>query len=294
MTISTSNTTKTAATTVTASVTKEPADEVGGGVRHEQTARPINPVRAARHAMTLAWRNIVKLRHSPEALLDVTLQPIIFVLLFVFIFGGAVSHSWHSYLTFVMPGLMAQTVVFGTMGIGVALATDLSKGVFDRFRSMPIARSAPLIGAVLGEIVRYSVSVLVLVGFSMSIGYRFHEGMLGAIAACLLALLFALSMSWITTLLGLVLGKPEAVQGLGFVVMFPLTFGSNVFTQTATMPGWVQAWVKINPVTHLVDAVRGLTNGGAVASPVLWTLGWCAALVAVFAPLAVNRYRRQT
>jgi oleandomycin transport system permease protein len=254
----------------------------------------MTPLRAAQHSLTLAWRSIIKLKHSPEQLLDVTLQPIIFVVLFVFIFGGAISHNWRTYLQFVLPGLLAQTVAFSSMGIGVALNTDISKGVFDRFRSLPIARSAPLVGAVLGDAIRYVTAMVVLIGFSVALGFRFHNGLWAGLGACLLALVFALSLSWIPTLLGLVMRAPEAVQGIGFVLMFPLTFGSNVFTPTATLPGWMQAWVKINPVTHLVNAVRGLMLGGPIAGQVLWTLGWCVALVAIFAPFALRAYRRHT
>lgn len=254
----------------------------------------MTPLRAAQHSATLAWRSLAKLKHSPEQLLDVTLQPIIFVVLFVFIFGGAISHNWHSYLQFVLPGLMVQTVAFSSMGIGVALNTDISKGVFDRFRSLPIARSAPLVGAVLGDAIRYLTAMVVLLAFSSALGFRFHNGFWCGLCACLLSLLFALSLSWLPTLMGLLLRTPESVQGIGFVLMFPLTFGSNVFTKTSTLPGWMQAWVKINPVTHLVNSVRGLMLGGPVAGQVLWTLAWCVGLVAVFAPLALRAYRRRT
>ncbi len=246
-----------------------------------------------RHSLTLAWRTIIRIRYNPEQLIDVTLQPIIFILLFVFVFGGAISSNWHDYLPFLLPGIMAQTVVFATMNTGVNLNTDITKGVFDRFRSLPIARSAPLIGAVLGDVVRYIVTMVVILAFGMALGFRIHTSPFAAAAACLLVLLFALSFCWVTVFIGLLARTPGSVQGLGILFMFPLTFGSNVFSQTSTMPGWLQAWVKVNPITQLVDSVRGLLIGGPVAAPVWHTVAWAAGFVLVFASLAIRAYRRR-
>ena len=246
-----------------------------------------------RHSLTLAWRNIIRIRHNPEQLIDVTLQPIIFILLFVFVFGGAISSNWHDYLPFVLPGIMAQTVVFATMNTGVNLSTDITKGVFDRFRSLPIARSAPLIGAVLGDLVRYIVVMVVILAFGMALGFRIHTDPWSAAAACLLVLLFALAFCWITVFIGLIARTPGSVQGISFLLMFPLTFGSNVFSATSSMPGWLQAWVKVNPVTQLVNSVRGLLLNGPVAGPVWHTLAWSAGFVLVFGSLAIRAYRKR-
>jgi oleandomycin transport system permease protein len=247
-------------------------------------------------SLTLAWRNIVRIRQNPEALADVTFQPIIFTLLFVFVFGGAIAGEggWRSYLQFVLPGLLAQGVIFATMGTGVALNDDFAKGVFDRFRSLPISRSAPLVGAVLGDAVRFTTSIVILMSFSLILGFRFHNGIGFGLLACLLALGFALSVCWIWVWLGLKLRTSQAVQGVAFLVMFPLTFGSNVFVDPKTLPSAMQTFVNVNPVKHLVDTMRGLMLGGPIQGPLLWTLAWMAGFVAVFAPLAIRAYRRRT
>jgi oleandomycin transport system permease protein len=247
-----------------------------------------------RHSVILAGRAVTKIKRSPEQLIDVTLQPIIFTVLFVYLFGGAISGSQHEYLEFVLPALMVQTVIFTSIAIGVNLNTDIGKGVFDRFRSLPIPRSAPLIGAVLGDIVRFVTSIVVLLGFGYIIGFRIHTDPFKALLACLLVLVFALSMSWIAVLIGMLVREPGSVQGIGFLLMFPLTFGSSMFVPVKTLPGWLQSWVKVNPVTHLVDAVRGLMLGGDVASPVTQSLLWAVGITLVFAPLAVRAYRRRT
>jgi len=256
----------------------------------EHTTRPFAVVR---HNLALAGRAVMKIRRTPEQLFDVTLQPIVFVVMFVYLFGGAIAGSTHAYLQFVLPGIIVQSVLFSTVSIGVNLNTDIQKGVFDRFRSLPIARSAPLIGAVLAELVRYSVSIACTLAFGMVLGFRVHTGPLRVLAGCLLIEIFCLSLAWAAVLIGMLVRQPGAVQGIGFLVMFPLTFGSSMFVQAATMPGWLQAWVKVNPVTHLVEAVRGLMTGGAVAWPATQSLLWSAGMLLVFAPLAVRAYRRR-
>lgn len=247
-------------------------------------------------SLTLAWRNIVRIRQNPEALADVTFQPIIFTVLFVFVFGGAVAGGggWREYLQFVMPGLLVQGVVFATMGTGIGLNDDFAKGVFDRFRSLPIARSAPLVGAVLGDAVRFMMSIVIMVAFTSILGFRFHGGFVNAVLAMVLVLAFALSLCWAWVWIGLKMKTAQGVQGVAFLVMFPLTFGSNVFVPLNTLPGWLQEFVKVNPVRHLVDTMRGLMLGGPVQTPLLWTLGWMAAFIAVFAPLAIGAYRKRT
>ena len=257
----------------------------------EQGTRPFPLLR---HSLVLAGRAVRKIRRTPEQFIDVTLQPIIFVILFVYVFGGAISGSTHDYLQYVLPAIMVQTVLFSSLSIGVNLNTDIKKGVFDRFRSLPIGRSAPLIGAVSAEVVRFSTSVIVLMGFGYALGFRVGTDQLSALAGCLLAIAFALCMSWVAVFLGTWLRESGAVQGIGFLVMFPLTFGSNMFVPTSSLPGWLQGWVKINPVTHLTDAIRGLLVGGPVAGPVGWSVLTGAIILAIFAPLAVATYRRKT
>ena len=264
---------------------------------HRQQAplrRRIGAGQALAHSLTLAWRNVTQLKHSPEKLLDVILMPIVFLVLFLFVFGGAVAGSTHAYLELLLPGLVAQMAVFATMGLGTALCEDIHKGVFDRFRSLPIARSAPLVGAVLGDTARFCVVMVVLTGFGSLLGFRFHTGVLPVLAAFALAYVFYLAVCWISVLIGLVAPSPETVQGIAFIFIMPLVFGSSILMpSTASMPGWLQAWVKVNPVTSLADAVRGLTVGGPVASHAMYALAWAAGIVVVAFPLAMRMYRRR-
>ena len=249
---------------------------------------------ALAHSLTLAWRNVTQLKHSPEKLLDVILMPIVFLVLFLFVFGGAVAGSTHAYLELLLPGLVAQMAVFATMGLGTALCEDIHKGVFDRFRSLPIARSSPLVGAVLGDTARFCVVMVVLTGFGSLLGFRFHTGVLAVLAAFGLAYVFYLAVCWISVLIGLVAPSPETVQGIAFIFIMPLVFGSSILLpNTQSMPGWLQAWVKVNPVTSLADAVRGLTVGGPVASHAMYALAWAAGIVIVAFPLAMRMYRRR-
>ena len=251
------------------------------------------PFPLVRHSLALAHRTILRIRRTPEQLFDVTFQPIIFVVLFVYLFGGAISGSTHDYLQYVLPALMVQTVLFSSMTIGVNLNTDIGKGVFDRFRSLPIPRSAPLVGAVLGDVVRYLISIVVLIAFGYVIGFRVQTDPLQTALGCLVLVVFSLCLCWISVLIGMLVREPGGVQGISFMLMFPLTFGSSMFVPVDTMPGWLQAWVHVNPVTHLTDTVRGLMVGGAVAWPLVQTLLWAAGILAVFAPLAVRAYRRR-
>jgi oleandomycin transport system permease protein len=253
----------------------------------------VSPTRAARHGLTLAWRSVRKLQHSPDQLLDVLLMPITFVVVFVFLFGKAVAGDWHAYLQFVLPGIAVQTLLFASMGTALALNADLRTGIFDRFRSLPIARSAPLTGHLLGDLVRYAVSLVLVFGFGAALGFRTHGGPLAVLAGSGLIMLFAFAVCWIAALVGLLARSPGSVQGLAFLLIFPLTFGSNVFVPTVDLPGWLQAWVKVNPVTQVSNAARGLLldqpPGHAVTASLLWTAG----ILVVFAPLAVRAYRRQ-
>jgi oleandomycin transport system permease protein len=256
-------------------------------------AKSMTPNRALRHAMTLAWRSLVRIRRNPEQLLDVTLQPIVFLTLFVFLFGGSIrGESRHTYLEYVLPGITAMTVVFASMGTGIGLNTDVTKGIFDRFKSLPIARSAPLTGTIMGDFMRYIVTIAITFGYGTLLGFRIGTNPLFALGAVALMFVFGFAVGWIWVLLGLYVKSPQSLQGFGFIVMFPLTFGSNVFVKTTTLPGWLQAWVKVNPVTALTEASRGLVLGGPIATPAWHSFLWAIGITAVFAPLAVRRYRR--
>jgi oleandomycin transport system permease protein len=247
-----------------------------------------------RQAVVLARRSLIKTWRTPEALVDVTLQPILFLALFTYIFGGAIADgSQHAYLQFLLPGLLGQTIAMASVSLGQNLNTDIQKGVFDRFRSLPISRSAPLVGAVLADLVRYLVLFTVTMVFGTLMGYRVTTGAGGVLAALALSMGFALCFGWISVFIGMIARAPGAVQGIMFLLVLPLSFGSNTFVPTETMPGWLQAFVKVNPISHLVSAVRGLMTGGPVAGHVGWTLVWMAALLVVFAPLAVRAYRRR-
>lgn len=248
----------------------------------------------ARQCLELSWRSIVKIRDNPLVMADVLIGPAVFLVLFVYVFGGAIQGSSQAYLQFVLPGILGLTTLLATMGVGVSLNTDVQKGVFDRLRSLPILRIAPLIGAIGGDVVRQLVAIVALIAFGVVLGFRFQGGIWPALAACLLAVTFAMALSWVWVLLGLAMRDAQSVQGLGAVLIFPLSFASNMFVDPASMPGWLQAFVAVNPVRHLLDAMRGLMLGGPVARPVLWTVLWMAGFVLVFAPLALMAYRRRS
>jgi oleandomycin transport system permease protein len=242
----------------------------------------------------LAKRSLIGVVRNPEALIDVTLQPIIFIAMFTYIFGGAITGgSQHEYLQFLLPGILAQTIAFGGVAIGINLNSDIEKGVFDRFRSLPIARAAPLVGAVLSDVVRYTLLCVVTIGFGYVLGFRAQTGVLEVVAACLLAIAFALCLCWAAVYIGMIARTPGAVQGIMFLILFPLTFATGTFVPVDTLPDWLESFTKVNPLTHLVDALRGLLLGGPVASDVLWTLGWMAVLLVVFVPLALRAYGRR-
>jgi oleandomycin transport system permease protein len=253
----------------------------------------VTPGRAARHGLTLAWRGLLHIRHSPGQLLDLILQPMLFVVLFVFLFGGAIATDWREYLQFVLPGIMVQSVVLTTVASGATLNHDLATGIFDRFRSLPIARSAPLVGAVLGDAARYPVSGGVVLIFGLALGFHLRSTPAAALAAIALMVLFALSVCWISALIGVVARTPQRTQMLCAMVMFPLTFGSSVYVPTATLPGWLYIWAEVNPVSALADAVRALLLGGAVRDDVMRTLVAAGVVLAVFAPLTVVAYLRR-
>ena len=250
-----------------------------------QRPAPAGPAAAS---LAFAWRSLLKIRHVPEQLGDVIGIPVLFTLLFTYLFGGALAGSTHGYLQFLLPGTLTLAVVFVTVYSGVTLNADLATGAFDRFRSLPVWRPAPILGALIGDLGRYLLAGGLVIGLGLAMGYRPAGG-----AATALVLLFASALSWAWITLGLVLRSPSAVMSIGFVILFPVTFMSNIFVDPATMPGWLRGVSDVNPVSHLVTATRTLMAGTATAPPVLWAVASAGVLTAVFAPLAVLLYQRK-
>ncbi|MFI5896364.1 ABC transporter permease [Actinoplanes sp. NPDC051513] len=253
----------------------------------------VSAVVAVRNTATLAWRTLVQIKHNPFELLDFSVQPIMFLVLFTYVFGGAISGSTADYLAFGLPGIIVQNLLFATLNTGVGLNTDISKGVFDRLRSLPISRWSPLAGRIVADVIKQAWAVTLLLVVGTILGFRIGTGPVEVVGMYALLLFFAFAASWMSVLVAMLVSEPEKVQIFGFVLLFPLTFASNAFAPTETMPGWLQAWVKVNPVSILADAVRGLLNGGPVATPVTQSLIWAAILLAVFAPLSVWAFRRR-
>src|SRR6476619_1221618 len=246
-----------------------------------------------RHIIALAKRSLIKMYRTPVALIDVTLQPIIFLLLFTYVFGGAIGGSQADYLQFLLPGLLAQTIAMAGVALGQNLNADIEKGVFDRFRSLPIGRSVPLVGAVIADIARYFILCVVTLGFGMIMGFRIETNPVAALAAVGISIAFALCFCWISVFVGMKARTPGAVQGIMFLIVLPLSFASNTFVPTSTMPSWLETFANANPISQLVTTVRGLMVGGPVASSLMWTLVWMAVLLVVFVPLALRGYRRR-
>ncbi len=242
-------------------------------------------------ALTFGWRGMLKVKHVPEQLLDVTITPVMFVLMFTYLFGGAIAGSTGEYLDYILPGILVMSVLFTTVYSGVALNTDLTKGVVDRFRSLPIWRPAPLVGALLGDSVRYLVAGTVIVVLGVILGFRPEAGVGGVMAAMALVIVFAFGLSWVFTTMGLLLRSPNAVMNAGFMSIFPLTFLSNVFVEPETLPSALEAFVNVNPISILATASRGLMEGNASGADIAIVLATAAALTAVFAPLTTRLYR---
>ncbi|MDG3009228.1 ABC transporter permease [Rhodococcus sp. D2-41] len=257
------------------------------------TARTISLAQAVTQTFTMAYRGLLKVKHNPEQLFDVVIQPVIFTLMFTYIFGGAISGDVASYLPVIIPGILAQTVITTSIVTGTQLREDMDKGVFDRFRALPIARISPLSGALLADVVRYAIATVITFTMGYIMGYRPGGGLLGVIAAGVLVIACAWAISWIFAFMGVVMSKASSVQGISMLVLFPLTFMSNAFVPVDTMPGWLQAFVKVNPVSHLVSAVRELANNGHVGMDLVWSLVGAAVVVAVMAPLTVRTYMRK-
>jgi len=253
--------------------------------------RPPRPGIVAQ-CLTFGWRGMLKIKHVPEQLIDVTITPVLFLLMFTYLFGGAVAGSTEDYLQFLLPGMLVQSVLFVSVYSGVALNTDKTKGVVDRFRSLPIWRPAPLVGAVIGDSVRYVVASVIVVALGFIMGFDAEGGAAGVLAAIAIVVLFSFGLSWAFTTIGLLMRAPSAVMNTGFMLLFPLVFLSNIFVAPDTLPGWLEAFVDVNPISHLTTSARGLMGGDAEADSIVISLLTAAALTTVFAPLTVRLYRK--
>ncbi|NHC12320.1 ABC transporter permease [Motilibacter deserti] len=255
-------------------------------------ARPPRPGPLSVSA-TFGWRAMLRIKHVPEQLFDVTAFPVLMTLMFTYLFGGALAGSVDRYVQFFLPGILVQTVVMITMYTGVALNTDITKGVFDRIKSLPIWRPSALVGALLGDVVRFTIASAIVILLGLALGFRPDGGVLGVLAGVALLLVFSFSLGWLWTLLGLVLRTPNSVMNTSMMALFPLTFASNIYVDPETMPGWLQAVVDVNPVAHLVTAIRGLMEGNGDMGDILLVLVESAVLVAVFGTLTMRRYNRR-
>ena len=255
-------------------------------------ARPPRPS-AISASMTFGWRAMLRIKHVPEQLFDVTAFPIIMTLMFTYLFGGALAGSTGEHLQFLLPGIMVTSVVMITMYTGVGLNTDIERGVFDRFRTLPVWRPAALVGMILGDVLRYVLAASVILGVGLVLGFRPGGGAAGVLAGVGLLVVFSFAFSWVWTMFGLILRTERSVMGVSMLVLFPLTFLSNVFVAPSTMPGWLQAFVKLNPITHLVAAVRSMMAGRWDMGEVVWVLAASAMFILIFGPLTMRLYNRK-
>ena len=243
--------------------------------------------------MTMAWRATMKMRRNPEQFFDVIVQPLLFTAMFAYIFGGAISGSVKDYLPTIITGLIGQTVLTACVATGVQLREDMDKGVFDRFKSLPIARIAPLAGPALADVIRYVIAATLTILVGLAMGFRPGGGVLGTLGGWALTIFAAWSLAWIFTWFGTIGRSAQGVQGISLMVMFPLTFLSNAFVPTDTMPSWLRAFANVNPVSHVISAIRDLANDGAVTAQVGWAVVGLAIVIAVFAPLSVRSFNRK-
>ena len=244
-------------------------------------------------SLTFGWRAMLKIKHVPEQLFDVTMFPIMFTLLFTYLFGGALAGSPSEYIQFLLPGIVVQAIVFITMYTGMGLNTDIKTGVFDRFRSLPIWRPAPMVGMLLGDATRFLIAASIVIALGLIIGFRPDGGAVGMVAGVALIMVFAFSITWVWTYFGLILRTPEAVLNLSMTILFPLIFASNIFVDPETMPGWLQTVIDLNPISHLTSAVRGLMAGDVASGDLIWVFSSCVALIAVFGTLTMRAYARK-
>jgi ABC-2 type transport system permease protein len=241
-------------------------------------------------ALAFGGRTLLKIRRTPVQLFDVAVHPVVFTLMFTYLFGGAIGGSSGRYLGYLVPGILVMTLMVTTGTTGAALSIDIASGVFDRFRTLSIRPVAVLVGALLGDVVRYALASTVVVGLGLALGFRPHGNVPGVVTAVLLVLAFSVTLSWVWTALAMVMKSPGAVLGVTQAVLYPLSFFSNIFVTPATLPGWLRAVVNVNPVTHLVTAVRDLMSGTAPGGQIAWILLACAVLTAMFAPLSLRLF----
>jgi ABC-2 type transport system permease protein len=240
-----------------------------------------------------SWRSLLKIKHTPEQLFDVTGFPVIMILLFTFLFGGAIAGSPGEYVQFVLPGLMTMSLLLTTIYTGMTINVDMRTGVFDRFRTLPIWRPAPMVGYLVADLCRYLIAAVVMLGVGLLLGYRPGAGVLGVLAGIALVLVFCFAFSWVWTALGLMARSEKTVLSVSMALLFPLAFLSNILVEPATMPGWLAAAVGLSPITFLVTAVRGLMDGSPDGFAIVWTLVWAAAILVVFGALSMRAYNRR-
>ena len=270
-----------------------------------QSERPtLAPASLARASLAITWRNLIHIKRMPEMLLDVTVQSVMFVLLFAYVFGGAINAPGGAdYKEFLLPGIMVQTMIFSSATVAIGLTSDMQKGIVDRFKSLPISRSSVLVGRSISSLIHASIGIVVMGVTGLLIGWRIREGLVDALLAVGLLLLFGFAMIWLGIWVGSMMRTVESVQGLMFTVMFPLTFVANTFVPSQSMPNWLQPIAEWNPVSALTQACRELWGNGPAASgdaswalhhPVLMSAVWSIALAAIFAPLALAAFRRRS
>ncbi|SOD63832.1 ABC-2 type transport system permease protein [Streptomyces zhaozhouensis] len=255
----------------------------------ERPPRP-SPLTAS---TVFGWRAMLKIKHVPEQLFDVTVFPVMMTLMFTYLFGGALAGSTSEYLQFLLPGIMVMSVVMTTMYTGVAVNMDIAKGVFDRFRTLPVWRPSAMVGYLLGDMLRYAIASVVILTLGLVLGYRPDGGPVGVVLAILLLVGFSFAFSWIWTMFGLLLRSEKSVMGISMMVIFPATFLSNIMVSPDTMPGWLQGFVDVNPVARLVAAVRGLMDGNVEAGQLLWVFVAAGVLIGVFGTLTMRLYNRK-
>src|SRR5688572_32962622 len=248
---------------------------------------------AASATLTLGWRAALKIKHVPFQLFDVTAFPLMMTLMFTYLFGGALAGSPRAYVQYLLPGIVVQTIVFITVYTGVGLNTDITKGLFDRFRSVPIWQPSPIFGALLGDVFRYSLAATMVVTLGIIMGFRPAGGIVGVVLAVALIIVFAISLSWMWIIVGMLVKSPESVMTSSFLLLFPLTMASNIFVDPKTMPRLLQMLVSVNPVSHLADASRGLMHGNVDMGDIVYVLVATAVITAIFAPIALRMYHRE-
>ncbi len=254
---------------------------------------PSGRVNVLRNTLTIARRNLLHIKANPEQLVEMSIQPIMFLVLFVYVFGGAIAGSSREYLQFALPGILVQGIAFTPFTTALGLNKDFQQGLIDRFRSLPFARSAVISGRIAADGVRIAWSALIMVGFGLLLGFRFQGGALGAVGAFALVVAFGLTMCWPMAFTGITAKSPESVNTWGFMLILPITFVSSAFVPPETMPGWLEAFAEVNPITAVIDSTRGLMLGGAVAEPVTRAVIWLVVITAVFSTLTIARYRRR-